>query len=48
MSEKLILKELSRYAIGTCGYHLSKRPSLQNREAFVYGKERITFLVQFE
>ena len=44
MPEKLVLKELSRYAIGTYADIIYRNALLYpNREAFVYGRERITF-----
>ena len=44
MSEKLILKELCRYRIGTYADVIYRNALLHSEsEAFVYGEERITF-----
>ncbi len=44
MSEKLILKELSRYAVGTYADIIYRNALLYpDSEAFIYGNERITF-----
>ncbi|MFC2012616.1 AMP-binding protein, partial [Chloroflexota bacterium] len=44
MPERKILKELSRYKIGTYAYLLHRHALLiPDREAFVYGSERVTF-----
>ncbi|MFC1948716.1 class I adenylate-forming enzyme family protein [Chloroflexota bacterium] len=44
MPKRKILKELSRYKIGTYAYLLHRHSLLiPDREAFVYGSERVTF-----
>jgi long-chain acyl-CoA synthetase len=44
MSEKFILKELSRYKIGTYADIIYRNALLHsNREVFIYGQKRITF-----
>ena len=44
MASELILKELSRYQIGTYAYIIHRHALLRpDQEAFVYGSERITF-----
>ena len=44
MQEKLILKELCRYVIGTWADIIYRNALLYPEdEAFIYGKERITF-----
>jgi long-chain acyl-CoA synthetase len=44
MKEKLILKELSRYTIGTWADIIYRNALLYpDSEAFIYGKERVTF-----
>lgn len=44
MSEKLVLKELSRYQIGTLADIIYRNALLYSKdEAFIYGPERVTF-----
>jgi long-chain acyl-CoA synthetase len=44
MTSGLILKELSRYKIGTFAYIIHRHALLRpDKEAYVYGKERITY-----
>jgi len=44
MSDKLILRELSRYRLGTFADIIYRNALLYpNREAFVYGAQKITF-----
>ena len=44
MTSKLVLRELSRYEIGTYGEVIYRNALIYaDREAFIYGSERVTF-----